>query len=192
MPNTSSRDTRSKRRLEFVDDSDDGSGKQPTTASGRDNTPEQSAPTTTRKRGMEAFLSSPRAKKKQGAVVTPGANNQKTAVVTPLDERKAAAVFEWIPKYIHENVDYLSKGQAKLSPSTMQVFQWVEQRFGIPKDLEQNRSYGPLSGTSYEERVIRAHALGKLTAKDPADADVAICTSCATVGHMREDCPDLL
>jgi hypothetical protein len=192
MPTTSSRETRSKRRLEFVDESDDGSGKQPTTASGRDNTPEQSAPTTTRKRGMEAFLSSPGAKKKKGAVVTPGEKNQKTAVVTPLDERKAAAVFEWIPKYIHENVDYRRKGQAKLSPSTLQVFQWVEERFDIPKDLEQNRSYGPLSGTSYEERVIRAHALGKLTAKDPADADVAICTSCATVGHTRDDCPDLL
>jgi hypothetical protein len=180
MPTTSQRETRSKRRLEFVDDSDGGSGKQPTTASARDSTPEQSAPNTTRTRGIEAFLSSPETKKK------------KTAVVTPLDERKVAAVSEYVPKYIHKNVDYRRKGEAKLSPSTLQVFQLVEEHFDIPKDIEQNRSYGPLSGTSYEERVIRTYTLGKLTAKDSADADIAICTSCATVGHRRDDCPDLL
>jgi hypothetical protein len=110
-----------------------------------------------------------------------------------LDERKAAAaVSEYVPKYIHKNVDYRRKGQAKLSPSTLQVFQLVEEHFAIPKDIEQNRSYGPLSGSSYEERVVRAYALGKLTPKDPTDADVAICTSCSTVGHKRDDCPDLL
>jgi hypothetical protein len=189
MSTRSKSNAASKRRLEFVDESDDDSGKQPTTASGRDDTPEQSAPTTTRKRGMEAFLSSPGAKKKKTAVVTP------LAVETPLDERKAAAAAaesEYVPKYIHKNVDYRRKGQAKLSPSTLQVFQLVEEHFDIPKDIEQNRSYGPLSGTSYEERVIRAYTLGKLTPKDSADADIAICTSCATVGHTRDDCPDLL
>lgn len=181
MPTKSTRETRSKRRLEFVDNSDEGSGKEPTTASARDKTPEQSAPTTTRKRGMEAFLSSPKAKKK------------KTAVVTPLNERKvAAAESEYVPKYVHKNLDYRRKGQAKLSPTTLQVFQLVEEHFDIPKDIEQNRSYGPLSGTSYEERVIRTYTLGKLTSKDPADANVTICTSCATVGHKRDDCPDLL
>jgi hypothetical protein len=179
MPATSQRETRSKRRLDFVEDDD--TGKQPTTASVRESNPGQSASTTPRRRrGMEAFLSSPEAKKK------------KTAVVTPLDERKVAAVSEYVPKYIYKNVDYRRKGQAKLSPSTLQVFQLVEEHFDIPKDIEQNRSYGPLSGTSYEERVIRTYTLGKLTAKDPADADVAICTSCATVGHRRNDCPALL
>jgi hypothetical protein len=180
MPATSKRETRSQRRLEFDDDNDDDSGKQPTTAFTRDSTPKQSAPKTTRKRGMEAFLSSPVSKK------------TKAAVVTPLDERKVAAVSEYVPKYIHKNLDYRVKGRAKLSPSTLQVFQLVEEHFDIPKDIEQNRSYGPLSGTSYEERVIRTYTLGKLTPKDPADANIAICTSCATVGHRRDDCPDLL
>jgi hypothetical protein len=178
MSTTSKTGSGSKRRLVFDDDSD-GSGKQPPAASGLA-TEQSSAPNTTRKQGIEAFLTSPGAKKK------------KTVVVTPIDERKEPATPEYVPKYIHKNVEYCRKGQAKLSPSTLQAFQLVEDHFAIPKDIEQNRVYGPLSGTSYEELVIRAYTLGKLTPKDSADGDVAICTSCATVGHKLDDCPDLL
>lgn len=71
----------------------------------------------------------------------------------------------------------------------MTAYRLITDHYFIPEDLEQQRAYGPLSGSSFEERVVQEYALGKLR---PTTEDVAICTSCATVGHKRLDCPKLV
>ena len=67
----------------------------------------------------------------------------------------------------------------------------VDEHFSIPKDFEQNREYGPLSGTCYEERAISAYNLGLLKPVDQAST-VEICSSCASLGHKRVECPELV
>ena len=67
----------------------------------------------------------------------------------------------------------------------------VDEHFSIPKGFEQNREYGPLSGTCYEERAIRAYNLGLLKPVDQTST-VEICSSCASLGHKRVECPELV
>ena len=126
-----------------------------------------------------------RGKKSAATIVTPAQSASKT-------KKKKDAIEEYVPIHIHKNVDYHRKGQAAdaLSPNTLKAFQLIEQHYEIPNDLEQSRAYGPLSGSTYEERVITAYRLGKLQAVDrPAQI---ICTACAGLGHQRDGCPTLL
>lgn len=109
------------------------------------------------------------------------------AAVTPEDESQPLS--SYIPKYIHQNLDYHRRGESNLSETTQKVFALIESNFNIPSDFEQKRSYGPLSGSSYEERVIQAYSLGKLKAKKD---DIPICTCCGTIGHKRFDCSTLI
>ena len=98
----------------------------------------------------------------------------------------------YVPTYIHKNVSYFRKGEAKLSAKTETCFRLVAEHFVIPKDMEQSRKYGPLSGTSFEERVISAYNLGLLEPKRPESDGVEICSNCAEEGHTRDDCPKLI
>jgi hypothetical protein len=141
--------------------------------------PTQSNLTSARKRGMETYLSS-----------TPDAKKKKAAVVTPPTSKDPP---EYVPTHIHKNIDYRRRGKSKLSANTIKTFQLIEANFTIPMDFEQNRSYGPQSGTSYEERVIQAYTLDKLSPKDSStEGAVSICTHCANMDHKRDGCPDLL
>ena len=106
---------------------------------------------------------------------------------------------EYIPTYIHKNVEYVRKGQiVKLSPIQSKVLQWIEDNYEIPHDFEQNRKYGPLSGSSYIDRVITAYRLGSLKRIEGSDLDSernnvrVICTVCANFGHIGDTCPTLL
>mmetsp|Transcript_11553 Transcript_11553/g.26742 ORF Transcript_11553/g.26742 Transcript_11553/m.26742 type:complete len:167 (+) Transcript_11553:35-535(+) len=98
----------------------------------------------------------------------------------------------YVPTYIYKNVSYTRRGIAEgLPASTLRTFALVEKHFVIPKHFEQNRAYGPLSGTSFEERVISAYHVGFLEPKNH-DAEVEICSACAMTGHRREDCSQLI
>lgn len=145
--------------------------------------PDSASPVAKRRKttsGKSAFHSTPaRATKKST-----------TAVVTPADEKnKKKDIVQYVPKYIHKNVEYSRQGNAKLSDTTQSAFAWIQQHVNLPKDLEQNRIYGPLSGSSYEERTVRAYRLGLIQSSDDG---VQFCTACATVGHLDDDCPTLL
>lgn len=96
----------------------------------------------------------------------------------------------YVPTYIHKNLSYKRAGTASLPPKVNKIFQLVVDHYEIPKDFETNRSYGPLSGISHEERVICAYNLSMLEPKD--GTAVEICASCAKMGHKRNDCPDLI
>ena len=97
-----------------------------------------------------------------------------------------------VATHIHRNCAYFRRGEAKLNATTAACFALVKERFVIPDDFESNRKYGPLSGTSFEERAIGAYNLGLLTPKSPDFEGVEICSNCAVVGHTRNDCPKLI
>ena len=134
-------------------------------------------------------------------VVTPD-YSETTKKVTLLQTKSG----EYIPEYIHKNVDYIRKGNVlKLSPIQSRVLQWIHDNFDVPNDFEQNRKYGPLSGSSYPDRVITAYRLGSLERikrTDDVDDDnddkigsskhSVICTVCADLGHIADACPTLL
>jgi hypothetical protein len=149
-------------------------------------TPSSSSSTTNkRQKGIASYLS-PKKKGKSASIVTPADSARKEAPKAPNDTRD-----EYVPIYIHKNLEYARKGQsANLSPQRLKVLQWIQEYYEIPKDIEQDRAYGPLSGSSYEDRVIAAYRLGKLTAAG-AVATV-ICTACAELGHERDQCPTLV
>jgi hypothetical protein len=124
-------------------------------------------------------------------------------IVTPdnVEMKKVASqsnVTDYIPSYIHKNVEYVRKGQiVKLSSIQSKVLHWIEDNFEIPNDFEQNRKYGPLSGSSYVDRVITAYRLGSLKRIEGSDHDEikndgVICTVCADFGHIANTCPALL
>lgn len=100
----------------------------------------------------------------------------------------------YVPKYLYKNVGYTVRNQAKLSPEVAAAFAWICDHFIIPDDIEGNRSYGPLSGTCYENRVLQAYNLGQLAAKQNATASTTtmICTTCAEVGHKWDECPRMI
>jgi hypothetical protein len=123
------------------------------------------------------------------------AKKSRVAAVTPEDEEQAEIrkLSKHVPKYLHKNVEYSRKGEAKISAPTIKAFKWICERYVIPNDFEQKREYGPLSGTTYEERVIDAYSVDKLERKESApDEETRVCTVCADVGHKRDDCPTLI
>lgn len=104
----------------------------------------------------------------------------------------ATVASEYVPKYIHQNLEYRRMGEAKMPEHRLKAFKLITDYFIIPSDLEQSRSHGPLSGSSFEDRVIQEYTLGKLATMDPSEPKVEICTACAAVGHMQDDCPTLV
>jgi hypothetical protein len=125
-------------------------------------------------------------KKLDAAVVTPPKSEP------PTKRTRVEKKDEYVPSYIHKNVDYKRKGKADLSDETLEAYELVEKHFHIPDGFENSRNYGPLSGTSFEERVISAYSLGLLEPKTKESANVAICSVCAVEGHLRSDCPKLI
>jgi hypothetical protein len=130
------------------------------------------------------------------AFATPDGKKQKTSLraiaVTPEEDAEHKALSKYVPKYIHKNLDYKRRGEKDLPAATLEVYRLVCDHYEIPENFEQRRAYGPLSGTSHEERVIQAYSIGKLSPKHGDIAPAEICTCCATLGHKRFDCPTLI
>ena len=127
----------------------------------------------------------------------------KPAAVTPEDahrkqdenQQQKEAPQSYVPTYLHKNVGYQRQGTSALSEAKQRAFAWICQRYVIPADLEQSRSaYGPLSGSSYEERVIQQYALDRLERNPDAapDTETDVCTECGDAGHRRAECLSLI
>lgn len=121
---------------------------------------------------------------KRKIIVTP--DKEDTKPITPEEEK------EYVPTYIHKNLSYHRRGKASLDSKTKKTFELIENYFTIPKDFEQSRRFGSLSGTCYEQRVIQAYALSLLKPTIDDNAGLEICSECATIGHKRFDCPTLI
>jgi hypothetical protein len=173
MPTTETKDTKSRRKKLVFDDDSEKAPRQ-----GKSSAASTAAPVSPqkRKRGLDAFTS-PVAKKKKVAAVTP-------------EEKERKALSRYVPEYIHKAVGYQREGKATLVENTITAFKLIVENYTIPEDFEQSRSFGPLGGTSFEERVIRAYTLGKLKPKD--EKGIAICTQCCVLGHKRVECPTLI
>lgn len=146
--------------------------------------------TPSKKRGVDTFFSP----KSESAFVTPPkkAPRAREEPPTPNKRRKIEKKEEqYVPTYIHKNVEYKRKGETE-DETLVAAFRLVEKHFVIPIDFENNRKYGPLSGSSFEQRAISAYSLGLLEPRTEESAKVAICSACAEEGHKRSACPQLV
>lgn len=153
-----------------------------------------------KKRRMESYFSPVASRKNKSAVVTPEKLDTRASVKKD-KTKKEEADDAYVPVYIHKNLNYQRRGQASISKELKQTFVLVKEHFEIPRDFESNKMYGPLSGTCFEERVVEAYNHGLLQSKTRGDDDgddsgnktvVEICSHCATTGHKREGCPELV
>jgi hypothetical protein len=97
------------------------------------------------------------------------------------------------PTHIHANVDYHHRGELALDANTLKVYRFVRDHFLIPATFEVDHKFGPLSGSCFEERVIRAYSLGELEPKGEGKKnDLLVCTYCGEEGHVKGDCSELL
>ncbi|MGK3739742.1 MAG: hypothetical protein ACI8RD_011299 [Bacillariaceae sp.] len=103
---------------------------------------------------------------------------------------------EHVPIYIHKNVNYQRRGEATLSETIQKVFDFIEEHYVIPSNFESDRLMGPLSGTCFEVRVVEAYEKGLLLSANTTDyqstTDIIICSHCADLGHVGDDCPKLI
>lgn len=171
-----------------------------------------SSPTAKRRKKEKSSSSSSRDAGVAASQKTPSRptiTHEKSAVVTPADEyaikqekkaqkQKQKTPAEYVPTYIHKNVEYDRLGQRSAADHNNQVhktvlecYHWIAAHCDIPADLEQNRRYGPLSGTCYEERAVRAYRLGLIVPQNRDDAP-QLCTSCAKLGHAYDACPSMV
>mmetsp|Transcript_24864 Transcript_24864/g.45018 ORF Transcript_24864/g.45018 Transcript_24864/m.45018 type:complete len:226 (-) Transcript_24864:183-860(-) len=110
-----------------------------------------------------------------------------------------------VPIYLHNNLEYQTRGKVKLDEAQTKVYHHVIDHYQIPKDFERNISYGPLSGSSFEERVMSAYSQGRLHRKEEfvidsddndgtneTNEETKICSYCGETGHMRHACRKLI
>ena len=208
--------TRSGRRLK-LDDGDFGRKKGKESSSGEEKAPDVSV--VEKATNSSSSFVSPKRSTKKAATVTPSPSAAKkrrsllqdeSEGETPKKKSKkkkadaeAAAISTstteepYVPTYIHKNVGYARFGTAldRLSDGQKLAFAFVADKYHIPADFETNRKFGPLSGSSYEERVLAAYATDGLAPSEGADLDVirkGICTFCGELGHKKKSCPELL
>lgn len=136
------------------------------------------------KRTMHAFVTEKM--KKKDPFSTPQRLHKKPRASPPQDDEP------YVPTYIHKNVAYLRRGETKLDAVVEKTFGLVVRHCIVPQDFENNRKYGPLSGTSFEERVIAAYNLGLLQPNGPESDGIEICSACGVEGHKRDECPKLI
>ncbi|VEU37524.1 unnamed protein product [Pseudo-nitzschia multistriata] len=120
-----------------------------------------------------------------------------TAVVTPEKDSLDGETEDdaHVPRYIHKNLGYKRRGDAVLDPSVEAAFALVEEHCGIPPGFENDRKYGPLSGTCFEQRLLDAYDKGMVRPKIGPGGNttgIEICTHCASLGHGRDECPVLI
>lgn len=180
-----------KRRLDFDEDNDDSAVAavaRPSKITAATTTTSAARMGKAKQTTIKSAFSSPVAKKL----------DKRSKVVTPEEEKKqdgdetTTKRSGFVPKYIHKNLSYYCQGDSELDPITRTAFEKVVESHMIPQDLEQSREYGPKSGSSFEDRVLRAYALGQLMPRDDYQGDTCICTACAETGHKRDACPTLI
>ena len=98
------------------------------------------------------------------------------------------------PGHIHSSLDYHHRGDLPLDQGTLKAYRFIRNHFLIPKDIESDPKFGSYSGSCFEERVIRAYALGMLKQKDESmdKSDLLVCSYCGDEGHQRDECSQLL
>ena len=129
-------------------------------------------------------------RRKTSVMVTPEKKEEEDREKEKKDQNQCQ---QFVPIYIHKNLNYQRRGQAILSEKLKRAFDLVEEHYVIPFDFESDRSYGPLSGTCFEERVVNAYDRDLLLPNQCSnEGGILICAQCAKLGHRQDDCPDLI
>lgn len=103
---------------------------------------------------------------------------------------------QFVPVHVHRNLEYLRSGQATISEGKKKAYEFIIQHCVIPENFENDRRFGPLSGSCHEDRVIAAFTVGRLRSK-PGDRHAeavaaGVCSNCGGVGHRRINCASLI
>ena len=141
-----------------------------------------------RKQGIASYFS-------PAKTTAVGDSRKASVLVTPekVGDEEQEKEKEYVPTYIHKNLNYKRRGMASLDENLERTFDLVEEHYVIPSDFENNRSYGPLSGTCFEQRAVDAYEKGLLVPiRSSKEGDVLICVYCAQLGHRQDDCPQLI
>lgn len=177
----------SRRSLDFEDD--DGQAiKNPYKKTRSSNKSESTA--VTPETGVEKRRSRSKDSKPKAArqLVTPEKNKESNLNYDSGDDEDT-----FKPTHIHANLEYHRRGDLALRATTLKVYRFVRDHFLIPKEFEVDHKFGPLSGSCFEERVIRAYSLGELEAKMGLEGcDLHVCTYCGEGGHLKGNCGKLL
>ena len=100
---------------------------------------------------------------------------------------------EYYPDHIHGVIDYQKRGDnVSLTSGQMNAYRFIRNHFNIPKDIELDSKFGPWSGISFEERVMRAYTLDQLIPKTGDARSFQVCTYCGEEGHNRNACSKLI
>jgi len=84
-----------------------------------------------------------------------------------------------------KTIGYRGYGTTCLTKPQQTVLQYIYENRLQPVDFEFDLAYGPLSGVSFEERLLTAYAMGQL-----GDAKEKLCDQCGQRGHARSRCAD--
>ena len=119
------------------------------------------------------------------------------------NSKKSSSPEVYVPVHIHSNVDYHRRGDLVLDQGKLRAYRFIHNNFHIPKNIETDPTFGPLSGGCFEERVIRAYSLGKLElnkngkmmskrGSTSGNEMLLVCSYCGDEGHKRDGCSQLL
>ncbi len=100
----------------------------------------------------------------------------------------ASAASTASPSAMEALLGFKPAGSAALTEAQLCVYQYVMLNYEVPEDIDRSRRFGPISGTSHEERVITAYSLGLLRLASGGSART-MCSACAEEGHWSMDCP---
>ena len=124
-------------------------------------------------------------------LVTPQKDKESNPALYYQSDNEDESIFK--PKYIHFNVGYHPRGELALDARSLKVYRFIRDHYLIPSTFEVDYTYGPLSGSSFEERVLRSYSLGQLEVRGGLhECDLQVCTYCGEEGHMKGHCNKLL
>ena len=76
-----------------------------------------------------------------------------------------------------------------LTAAEKECFAFIRRMYPVPIDFELRAEYGPLSGMSFEKRLIAAYENDKLEPTGHGkDGSAKFCARCGGRGHLRFEC----
>jgi len=105
-----------------------------------------------------------------------------------------------VQSFVHKAVSYDRAGFKELPLNKFKVYEFVKDNFSIPENFEKDHKFGPLSGVSFEERVIDAYMQNLLEPQSRDDSFIEddsgknillkMCFTCGNFGHWPKSCPE--